>query len=42
MTENIKDLLTSIPGTGDVMSQFITILELPDTQFNSIYYTAKN
>ena len=42
MTENIKDLLTNIPGTGDVMSQFITILELPDTQFNSIYYTAKN
>lgn len=42
MTENIKDLLTSIPGTEDVMSQFITILELPDTQFNSIYYTAKN
>jgi len=42
MTENIKDLLTSSSGTGDVMSQFITILELPDTQFNSIYYTAKN
>lgn len=43
MTNGLKDIFKSVPGvSSDVIDQFITILELPNDKFDTVYPYFKN